>query len=494
MTRPYILVSNDDGYAARGLQALVSSLEEIADVAVVAPEQQQSGVGKHITLRRPLRARMHAPLRWAVDGTPTDCIYLAVYGLLSRKPDLVVSGINHGPNLAEDVWYSGTAAAALEAASMGIPAFAISHQSFEPSTFVPAAQFACRVAEFLLKNDVVQNSILNVNIPETMGKPVSEYVWTRGGRREYNRAVTKGVDQGWQLLLDRRRRFGAPSVDRKRLRGSGQWLRYDHAGFTRCNGPELAELNPKQRVTLRLGPFRFLMLALVCSCAGRQPQSVDHSGAKVSHPIVGVWYTVVAGDTVASISDRYGVPVEDIVELNGLLRPDKLLVGQPLFLYGIDELVKRLSKDGRDRSKASVGSRRRRRGRYKKLVGTLVWPVKGAVFTSGFGPRGRRKHKGIDLAHKPGTPIYSVAAGVVVYSDNKQRGYGNLVIIRHRRGVLSVYAHNKRNLVDEGDSVRQGAKIAELGNTGRSTGPHLHFELRVKGRAVNPLDYLPPKR
>ena len=131
----------------------------------------------------------------------------------------------------------------------------------------------------------------------------------------------------------------------------------------------MAELNPKQRVTLRLGPFRFLMLALVCSCAGRQPQSVDHSGAKVSHPIVGVWYTVVAGDTVASISDRYGVPVEDIVELNGLLRPDKLLVGQPLFLYGIDELLKRLSKDGRDRSKASVGSRRRRRGRYKKLSG-----------------------------------------------------------------------------------------------------------------------------
>ena len=177
----------------RVTQALVSSLEEIADVAVVAPEQQQSGVGKHITLRRPLRARMHAPLRWAVDGTPTDCIYLAVYGLQSEA-DLVVSGINHGPNLAEDVWYSGTAAAALEAASMGIPAFAISHQSFEPSTFVPAAQFACRVAEFLLKNDVVQNSILNVNIPETMGKPVSEYVWTRGGRREYNRAVTKGVD------------------------------------------------------------------------------------------------------------------------------------------------------------------------------------------------------------------------------------------------------------------------------------------------------------
>ena len=102
-------------------------------------------------------------------------------------------------------------------------------------------------------------------------------------------------------------------------------------------------------------------------------------------------------------------------------------------------------------------------------------------------------HRGIDLAAKPGTPIFAVADGVVVYSDNKQRGYGNLVIIDHGKGVLTVYAHNRRNLVDEGERVRQGARIAEVGNTGRSTGPHLHFELRVKGKAVNPLDYLPAK-
>ena len=101
--------------------------------------------------------------------------------------------------------------------------------------------------------------------------------------------------------------------------------------------------------------------------------------------------------------------------------------------------------------------------------------------------------QGIDIAVKPGTPIHAVAAGTVIYSDNKQRGYGNLVIIEHKNRVVSVYAHNRRNLVDEGDSVRQGAPIAEVGNTGRSTGPHLHFELRVRGKAVNPLDYLPAR-
>ncbi|MGC6417730.1 MAG: LysM peptidoglycan-binding domain-containing M23 family metallopeptidase [Bradymonadia bacterium] len=256
----------------------------------------------------------------------------------------------------------------------------------------------------------------------------------------------------------------------------------------------MVEINQRQRITRRVAAISLFAVAFLCSCAGRQTQVEGHARSDVAHPIVGVWYTVVAGDTVASISERFGVPTVDIVELNGLARPDRLLVGQPLFLYGIDELVKRISKTSVPTTRQPTRSRRRSRGRYRKLVGPLIWPVKGAVFTSGFGPRGRRKHKGIDLAHKPGTPIYSVASGVVVYSDNKQRGYGNLVIIRHQRGVLSVYAHNKRNLVDEGDSVRQGSKIAELGNTGRSTGPHLHFELRVKGRAVNPLDYLPPKR
>ncbi|MGC6417729.1 MAG: 5'/3'-nucleotidase SurE [Bradymonadia bacterium] len=216
MSRPFVLCSNDDGYSARGLRCLVDAFRDIADVAVVAPEAQQSGVGKHITLRRPLRARMYGPSMWAVDGTPTDCIYLGVCELLERKPDLVVSGINHGPNLAEDVWYSGTAAAALEAASMGIRAFAISHEAFEPKSFAPAAQFARRVAKLLLDNDRVENSILNVNVPVTDGAPITEYVWTQGGRRNYNRTVTTNLDPRGDTYYW----IGGSSLGHHRLAGS----------------------------------------------------------------------------------------------------------------------------------------------------------------------------------------------------------------------------------------------------------------------------------
>ncbi len=119
--------------------------------------------------------------------------------------------------------------------------------------------------------------------------------------------------------------------------------------------------------------------------------------------------------------------------------------------------------------------------------------MRAGTLTSRYGPRGRRIHKGIDIGAKPGTPIYAAAAGTVVYSDDKQRGYGNLVILKHAGGWATVYAHNRRNLVDEGDTVRQGAPIAEVGSTGRSTGPHLHFEVRRRGKAVDPLKQLPKR-
>ena len=226
----------------------------------------------------------------------------------------------------------------------------------------------------------------------------------------------------------------------------------------------------------------FLLVLLGPGCGGTQARLKKQT---LNRPppveLIGVWYTVEAGDTVVQIGKRFSVPFEDLIELNGLVNPDLLLVGQPVFVYGVDRIIKRLSKahPKKTRNSKAVGSSR------------FVWPVKGGVLTSGFGPRGRRKHKGIDVATKTGTPIYAVADGTVVYSNNKQRGYGNLIIIRHPGKVLTVYAHNHRNLVDEGDDVRQGAQIAEVGNTGRSTGPHLHFEIRMRGKAVNPLKYLP---
>jgi 5'-nucleotidase len=195
MSTPLILVTNDDGFHAPGVQALAEAMRILGDVAIAAPQSQQSGVGRHISLWKPLRARERAPQAWAVDGTPTDCVYLAIYSLLDRKPDLVISGINNGPNLAEDVWYSGTAAAALEGASIGIPSIAISHQSHHPSDFGPACQVAQRVARFVLgHDDWVASTILNVNVPDLGSEPCTEIQWTPAGRRNYNRAVITRLD------------------------------------------------------------------------------------------------------------------------------------------------------------------------------------------------------------------------------------------------------------------------------------------------------------
>lgn len=225
--------------------------------------------------------------------------------------------------------------------------------------------------------------------------------------------------------------------------------------------------------------------------------------------LVGVWYTVESGDSVTAIARRHGVPAEDIVELNGLVDPDQLEVGQDLFLYGIDELLSRKRAAGAlaakpkaakpktaSRPAAKAGTKPKSTkgsGKGSGKGGRFVWPLDTGTLTSGYGRRGRRLHKGIDLAAAVGTPIKAVADGKVIYSDNKQRGYGNLVILEHADDFVTVYAHNRRNLVDEGETVRQGAVIAELGNTGRSTGPHLHFEIRLDSKAVDPLIYLPAR-
>lgn len=242
-----------------------------------------------------------------------------------------------------------------------------------------------------------------------------------------------------------------------------------------------------------------LLLVLWCAGCGGGPAAVAPDDAP---ELVGVWYTVEPGDSVSRIAERNGVPVEDVVELNGLVEPDRLEVGQQLFLYGIDELLERRAAAasagpraaapkpkpgaGGAEPKPAPSGRPARRSPY-------IWPVDGGRLTSGYGPRGRRVHKGIDIAAKPGTPIKAAADGKVIYSDNKQRGYGNLVIVQHAGDAITVYAHNRRNLVDEGDTVRQGSVIAELGNTGRSTGPHLHFELRLGSKAVDPLIHLPAR-
>lgn len=194
MSRPLLLLTNDDGIFAHGLRALEEALQAVGEVVVVAPASEQSGVGRSITLRRPLRATPRGPGRWAVDGTPTDCVYLAVHHLLKRRPDLVISGINRGPNLADDVLYSGTVAGAMEAASVGLAAMAVSVVAHPPKDYEPAADFARGVARWLLAHPLPSGRILNVNVPDTDGAPVKGYRWTRGGRRDYRHRVTVSKD------------------------------------------------------------------------------------------------------------------------------------------------------------------------------------------------------------------------------------------------------------------------------------------------------------
>ena len=161
-----ILVSNDDGYLARGINVLADALAEIADVVVVAPDRNYSGASNSLTLQSPLRIHEVAKDRYFVNGTPSDCVHLALSGFLEDDPDLVVSGINHGANLGDDVIYSGTVAAATEGRYLGLPAIAVSLVGQRPEHFETAAQVACDLVS-RLDNDVLPSDVLlNVNVPD----------------------------------------------------------------------------------------------------------------------------------------------------------------------------------------------------------------------------------------------------------------------------------------------------------------------------------------
>src|SRR5688500_10416246 len=163
MSAPRILISNDDGYVSDGLRALVDAVSPLGEVWVVAPEAEQSASSHAISIHRPLRIREVRERWYAVDGTPTDCSYIAVNHLMKdRRPALMVSGINHGPNLADDVTYSGTVAAAMEASLLGIPAIAFSLAVRQEFDFGPAAGFARSLAEAALRSSPPSDLLLNV--------------------------------------------------------------------------------------------------------------------------------------------------------------------------------------------------------------------------------------------------------------------------------------------------------------------------------------------
>ena len=189
--RPLILISNDDGIHAAGLIALAEAVGDIGDVLVVAPERERSAVSQSITLHKPLRTNEVAPGRFAVSGSPVDCVYLALAHLAPRTPDLVISGINGGYNLGSDVFYSGTVGAACEGALKGIPAIAVSRGLAERENYALAARFAATLGAALLRRPPPDRTVLNVNVPPGAGE---RYRWTRLGARVYHDVVETRAD------------------------------------------------------------------------------------------------------------------------------------------------------------------------------------------------------------------------------------------------------------------------------------------------------------
>ncbi len=189
-----ILVSNDDGIKSEGLIYLAEELKNLGEVYVVAPDRERSAVSHSLTLHRPLRIEMVDKNFYAVDGTPTDCIILGVFAILKKKPDLVVAGINKGGNLGEDITYSGTVSAAVEATLLEVPAFAISVVAKENFIFEPASRFALRLSELILEKGLPKDTFLNVNVPNIRGEEIRGVAITRQGRRVYKEMVFENVD------------------------------------------------------------------------------------------------------------------------------------------------------------------------------------------------------------------------------------------------------------------------------------------------------------
>lgn len=189
-----ILISNDDGYMAEGIKSLAEAMSDLGDVTVVAPDRNRSGASNSLTLENPLRVNQLDNGVYRVEGTPTDCVHLAITGLLDEEPDMVVAGINAGANLGDDVLYSGTVAAAIEGRFLGLPAIAISLNGHTATHYETAAWAAKKLVKQLLSSSLPADTILNVNVPDIPINEVTGFESTRLGRRHKAEPVIKELD------------------------------------------------------------------------------------------------------------------------------------------------------------------------------------------------------------------------------------------------------------------------------------------------------------
>ncbi len=224
-----------------------------------------------------------------------------------------------------------------------------------------------------------------------------------------------------------------------------------------------------------------VIVACLCASIGCAPRTAGPPPKKPQ----GIYHVVRPGENLFRIGQAYDVNHETLARLNGIRDPGQLRVGQRILVPGATrQLPVNIITPVESPSEAPTLPEPAGPG-----VERFLWPVNGTI-NSGFGPRGATFHDGVDIAAPEGTPIRAIEKGEVIYSD-QLKGYGNIVIVRHADGIVSVYAHNQTNLVREGQGVSRGEVVATVGSTGRVTGPHLHFEIRKNNTAQDPSFYFP---
>jgi 5'-nucleotidase len=189
-----ILITNDDGITAQALYGLREALADLGRVFIVAPDRDQSATSHSLTLYRPMRIENPEPDVYAIDGTPTDCVLVALHGLLPERPELVVSGVNRGPNMGDDVFYSGTVAAAIEGAMQGLPAIAVSLEVSGLADFTYACAFTRRLIGVVRTMGLPPKSVLNVNVPNRPAAAIAGVEVTKLGKRVYDDALIERID------------------------------------------------------------------------------------------------------------------------------------------------------------------------------------------------------------------------------------------------------------------------------------------------------------
>jgi lipoprotein NlpD len=224
----------------------------------------------------------------------------------------------------------------------------------------------------------------------------------------------------------------------------------------------------------------------ILSCARhRVPSEKPHQPPEKRIEKKGVYHLVERHQTLYRICKTYGVDLQEIAALNGITDTSKIQTGQRIFIPGIEKVLK--VEIYIDDVVKEPGERGKETAAYRKWE--WIWPVEGKLGDL-FEDEERKRHQGIDISSPSGTPIKAAGSGWVVYSGSAIRGYGNLIILRHSEEFVTVYAHNQVNLVEEGTWVEKGRVIGKVGQTGRASGPHLHFEIRRFNRAIDPLPYL----